>query len=59
MKPNMMFGMLSIPFDIASGTGYVSSTAKALPKGATGIPEKPIKATLMLKIDVFFEGRLS
>ena len=48
--------MFIIPFDMASGIGYVSSTANAFPIGATGIAAKPMKTVFTVKYDTFLEG---
>ncbi len=45
-----------MPFEIASGTGKVSSTAKAQLIGMIGITVKPIIAKLNEKRPTFLEG---
>ena len=57
-NPNIMFGMFIIPLDMASGIGYVNSTANAFPTGAAGIPENPIKATFAANKPTFLEGNV-
>ena len=57
-KPKRMFGMFIMPFEIASGTGKVSSTAKALLTGAAGIPAKPMNAVFTEKSHTFLVGKV-
>ena len=57
-KPKRMFGIFIIPFEMASGTGNVNSTAKALLTGAAGIPAKPMNAVFTEKSQTFPVGKV-
>ena len=57
-KPKRMLGMFIMPFDMASGTGKVNSTAKALLTGAAGIPAKPMNAVFNEKSHTFPVGKV-
>ena len=54
-----MFGMFIMPLEIASGTGKVNSTAKALLSGAAGIPAKLMKDVLTEKSHTFLVGKVT
>ncbi len=57
-NPKRMFGMFIIPFEMASETGNVNSTAKALLTGAAGIPANPMKAVFTEKSHTFPVGNV-
>jgi hypothetical protein len=57
-KPMRMFGMFIMPLEMASGTGKVNSTAKALLTGAAGIPAKSMKAFVTEKTHTHLVGKV-
>ena len=52
-------GSSIIPFDTASGVGYVSSTVNPKARGVRGIAPKPRSARLTVKSATFLVGRVS
>lgn len=56
IPPYTFFGNIIIPLDMASGVGYVNSTAKANAIGVIGIVAKPITATFIPKRIAFPVG---
>ena len=54
-----MDGSSIIPFDTASGVGYVNSTENAKLKGVKGIAPKPSKAKFAVRRPTFLLGKVN